>query len=237
MVFVCFCFFLLYYMPTLEASGTKKAVHWNSRGIDLFINGEGCVDMSCHFWYLCVVCYTTKEYLNHKMWRAISIQKYLNHWMGCAISIKECMNCWMGCAILIQEYLNHEMWCIISFQECTFLFWTNPGQHLTRQQLNRHLPPISQAIKVKRTGHARPKGSVCRPVKTYIHSSVQISNAVWRTSQERWRIGTDGERESRNPCYQYHLMMIMKTDGISFRFYPAQDIIRCHSWILNIQNI
>ena len=37
--------------------------------------------------------------------------------------------------------------------------------------------------------------SVEPPAKSYIHKNVRTLDTVWRTCQERWMIGTDGERE------------------------------------------
>ena len=38
--------------------------------------------------------------------------------------------------------------------------------------------------------------SVGRPARTYLHQLVQTQNVVWKTCQEWWMIGTDGEKES-----------------------------------------
>ena len=88
-------------------------------------------------------------------------------------------------------------------------------QHLTKQQLYSHLPPIWKTTQVRQTRHAgyymRSKEelmtdillwtpthwhiSVGQPARTNI-SSVQTSDVVWRTCQEQWMIGTDRARET-----------------------------------------
>ena len=40
-------------------------------------------------------------------------------------------------------------------QECYELFWANPECKTTKQQLPRHLPPISKTIQIRWTRHAR----------------------------------------------------------------------------------
>ena len=85
-------------------------------------------------------------------------------------------------------------------------------QHPTKQQLYGHLPPVSKTLKVRQkrhTGHCwRSKEEVISDVLQWIPSNglgtigrqarntsskfVRIQNVI---CGERWRIGTDGERE------------------------------------------
>ena len=96
---------------------------------------------------------------------------------------------------------------------------SNPWrQHPTKMELCGHLPPITKTIKVRRTTHAghfwRSKDELTsdillwtplhgqakagRPARTYIYdSSVPIKDVAWKTSRERWTIGTGCERGLR----------------------------------------
>ena len=85
-------------------------------------------------------------------------------------------------------------------------------QHLTKQQLFSHRPPITKAIKIRRTRHAghcrRSKDELNGPLHmaeqkqgdqlepTY-SSSVWIRGVALRTYRKRWTIGSGVERGSR----------------------------------------
>ena len=89
-------------------------------------------------------------------------------------------------------------------------------QYPTKQQLYGHLPHISQTIQVIQARHARHSWirwdelisnilqwtpthghtNVGTPAMTYI-SSVQTRDVNKRNYQERWIIGMDGGKESR----------------------------------------
>ena len=45
-------------------------------------------------------------------------------------------------------------------------------------------------------------------------SSVQTQNVVWKTCQEQWMIGTDGEKESGNLCMTWWLWWTVENDII-----------------------
>ena len=84
-------------------------------------------------------------------------------------------------------------------------------QHLTRHQLDGHLPPIPKTIQIRRTRHAghcwRSRDELIsdvllwtptygrvkagRPARTYIQQDVAL-----KTCQRRWTIGRSSERES-----------------------------------------
>ena len=90
-------------------------------------------------------------------------------------------------------------------------------QHLTKQQLYGHLPPITKTIKVRRTsmldtagevGTSSKKMNSCVPLHmdeprqndqlehTY-SSSVQIRDVTLKTCRRQWTIERSGERGSR----------------------------------------
>ena len=77
-----------------------------------------------------------------------------------------------------------------------------------RQQLYRHLLPISEAIKIRQTRHTNWEVTFfCGPLhmdmlvvtdqqkRIYI-SFVWSQDIVWKTCQQRWMIGTEGVKES-----------------------------------------
>ena len=77
-------------------------------------------------------------------------------------------------------------------------------QYLTKQQLYGHLPPITKAVEVRRTGHAghcsRTKDELISDIlhmdeqrqddqrESIYKSSVPIQDVAWNTSGERWTI-------------------------------------------------
>ena len=96
-------------------------------------------------------------------------------------------------------------------------------QHLTKQQLYIHWPPISKTIQIRRTRYAvhswRSKDElvtsgtfsygplhmdvlVLTDQQELIHnSSVRTQDLIWKTCQVRWMRGTNSERESKgNLC-------------------------------------
>ena len=96
------------------------------------------------------------------------------------------------------------------------LLKSHPGL-LSIQQLHGHSLPISKTIQVRWTKYLGPcwrskeeltdavllwvpthgRASVRRLVRTYLYQlCAETLNIVWKTCQERWMIGTHGEKEA-----------------------------------------
>ena len=97
-------------------------------------------------------------------------------------------------------------------------------QHLTKNQLYGHLPPITKTIQVRRSRHAghcwRSKDELISDVLLWTPAYgrakagrpsrysryVRIRDVALKTCQRRWTVGKSGERY---PCWRHDMMMMM----------------------------